>query len=122
FLPAERDRSKSFLSHIGYVRSLLGSHKEENLRADDIVRALKCENVSLRQCSLQAVCFIMLGLLVSLCLRSTAFGYRIGFLFGLRADEERPKETTMKKSQEVGGSSKEEEFQPFPMKEIWLWR
>ncbi|CAN6997708.1 unnamed protein product [Brassica rapa subsp. trilocularis] len=34
------------------------------------------------------------------------------------SDEERPKETTMKKSQEVGGSSKEEEFQPFPMKEI----
>ncbi|CAH2036542.1 unnamed protein product [Thlaspi arvense] len=54
FLPTERittDRSKS-LSHIGYVRSLLGSsHKEDNLRLgdDSIVRALECEDVSLRK-------------------------------------------------------------------------
>uniref|UniRef100_A0A1J3KAY4 Protein SPA1-RELATED 3 n=1 Tax=Noccaea caerulescens TaxID=107243 RepID=A0A1J3KAY4_NOCCA len=49
-LPIERDRSKS-LSHIDYVRSLLGSHKEDNLRLDDnsIARALECEDVSLRQ-------------------------------------------------------------------------
>lgn len=59
FLPAERiiaDRSKSSLSHIGYVRSLLGSsHKEEDsfgVNYDDDsggVRALKREDVSLRQ-------------------------------------------------------------------------
>ncbi|XP_023644847.1 protein SPA1-RELATED 4 isoform X2 [Capsella rubella] len=44
------DGSKS-LSHIDYVRSLLGSHKDDNLGLDDgsIVRALECEDVSLRQ-------------------------------------------------------------------------
>lgn len=45
------DGSKS-LSHIDYVRSLLGSHKEANLGGlddDSIVRALECEDVSLRQ-------------------------------------------------------------------------
>ncbi|CAE5960087.1 unnamed protein product [Arabidopsis arenosa] len=45
------DGSKS-LSHIDYVRSLLGSHKEDNLVGlddDSIVRALECEDVSLRQ-------------------------------------------------------------------------
>ncbi|KAH0850269.1 hypothetical protein HID58_095686 [Brassica napus] len=146
FLPAERDRSKSFLSHIGYVRSLLGSHKEENLRADDIVRALKCENVSLRQWldnperSVDAFeCFHVFIQIVEIvnaahsqgvvvhnvrpsCFVMSSFN-RVSFIESAScsdygSDEERPKETTMKKSQEVGGSSKEEEFQPFPMKEI----
>ncbi|XP_010479846.1 PREDICTED: protein SPA1-RELATED 4-like isoform X1 [Camelina sativa] len=45
------DGSKS-LSHIDYVRSLLGSNKDDNLGLVDdgsIVRALECEDVSLRQ-------------------------------------------------------------------------
>lgn len=44
------DGSKS-LSHIDYVRSLLGSNKDDNLGLDDdsIVRALEFEDVSLRQ-------------------------------------------------------------------------
>ncbi|CAN8288160.1 unnamed protein product [Cochlearia groenlandica] len=47
-----RDSSKS-LSHVSYVRSLLGSNKDDDLRLlddDTIVRALGCEGgVSLRQ-------------------------------------------------------------------------
>ncbi|KAL0804775.1 hypothetical protein Bca101_097265 [Brassica carinata] len=145
FLPAERDRSKSFLSHIGYVRSLLGSHKEDTLRADDIVRALKCEDVSLRQWldnperSVDAFeCFHVFRQIAEIvnaahsqgvvvhnvrpsCFVMSSFN-RVSFIESAScsdsgSDEERPKET-MKKSQEVGGSSKEEEFQPFPMKEI----
>lgn len=145
FLPAERDRSKSFLSHIGYVRSLLGSHKEDTLRADDIVRALKCEDVSLRQWldnperSVDAFeCFHVFRQIVEIvnaahsqgvvvhnvrpsCFVMSSFN-RVSFIESAScsdsgSDEERPKET-MKKSQEVGGSRKEEEFQPFPMKEI----
>ncbi|RID62480.1 hypothetical protein BRARA_E01550 [Brassica rapa] len=126
FLPAERDRSKSFLSHIGYVRSLLGSHKEENLRADNIVRALKCEDVSLRQWldnperSVDAFeCFHVFRQIVEIVNAAHSQGVVV---HNVRPScfvmSERPKETTMKKSQDVGGSSKEEEFQPFPMKEI----
>ncbi|CAN7104823.1 unnamed protein product [Brassica rapa subsp. narinosa] len=141
FLPAERDRSKSFLSHIGYVRSLLGSHKEENLRADNIVRALKCEDVSLRQWldnperSVDAFeCFHVFRQIVEIVNAAHSQGVvvhnvrpsfptmssfnRVSFIESASCSDSGPKETTMKKSQDVGGSSKEEEFQPFPMKEI----
>ncbi|KAF8082294.1 hypothetical protein N665_0835s0002 [Sinapis alba] len=151
-LPAERiiaDRSKS-LSHIGYVRSLLGSsHKEDNLRVvddDSAVRALKCEDVSLRQWldnpkrSVDAFeCFHVFRQIVEVvnaahsqgivvhnvrpsCFVMSSFN-RVSFIESAScsdsgSDEERPKETTTtRKSQEIGVSSKEE-FQPFPMKEI----
>ncbi|CAH8382530.1 unnamed protein product [Eruca vesicaria subsp. sativa] len=154
FLPAERiiaDRSKS-LSHIGYVRSLLGSHKEDNLRADDDinVRALKCEDVSLRQWldnperSVDAFeCFHVFRQIVEIvnaahsqgivvhnvrpsCFVMSSFN-RVSFIESASdsgSDEERAKDTkttTTRKSQEIGGSRKEEyqeEKQPFPMKEI----
>ncbi|KAJ0250447.1 Protein SPA1-RELATED 4 [Hirschfeldia incana] len=143
FLPAERiiiaDRSKS-LSHIGYLRSL---HKEDSsfrVNDDDSgVRPLKCEDVSLRQWldnpdrSVDAFeCFHIFRQIVEIvnaahsqgvvvlnarpsCFVMSSFN-RVSFIESAScsdsgSDEERVKDTTTtRKSQE--------EFQPFPMKEI----
>ncbi|KAL0722666.1 hypothetical protein Bca4012_037265 [Brassica carinata] len=148
FLPSERiiaDRSKS-LSHIGYVRSLLGSHKVDNSRVvdddDSAFKSLKREeDVSLRQWldnperSVDAFeCFHVFRQIVEIvnaahsqgiavhnvrpsCFVMSSFN-RVSFIESAScSDSGSDEETTTRKSQEIGGSSKEE-FQPFPMKEI----
>ncbi|XP_024006037.1 protein SPA1-RELATED 4 isoform X2 [Eutrema salsugineum] len=142
FLPTERmitDRSKSF-SHIGHVRSLLGSHMEDNLRLDNdsIVRAFESEDVSLRQWldipdrSVDAFeCFHVFRQIVEIvnvahsqgivvhnvrpsCFVMSSFNH-VSFIESAScsdsgSDEESPKERTTK-SQEIIRSSRKGEFQ-----------
>ncbi|CAA7013804.1 unnamed protein product [Microthlaspi erraticum] len=142
-LPVERDRTKS-LSHIDYVRSLLGSHKEDNLRLDDnnsIARALGCEDVSLRQWldnperSVDAFeCFHVFRQVVEIvnvahsqgivvqnvrpsCFVVSSFNH-VSFIESASCSDSGSDEETTTKSREIGCSRKEEFKQRFPMKQI----